>query len=65
MLLGLLAATLVCALAFWLIVVASIRITRRLGMEPMMVLLWLGLAEEPPRYARSDRRRLAELVADP
>lgn len=64
MLLGLLAATLVCALSFWFIVVAAVRITRRLGMEPMMVLLWLGLAEEPPHYARSDRRRLAELVGD-
>ena len=61
MLLELFAAALVCALAFSMLVVAAIRITRRLGMEPMMVLMWLGLAEEPPRTARSERRRLAEL----
>jgi hypothetical protein len=64
MLLGLLAATLVCALAFYAIVKAAIRITKRLGMDPMTVLLWLGLAEEPVAHPRAERRRLAELVAD-
>jgi hypothetical protein len=64
MLLGLLAATLVCLLAFWVIAHAAVRITRRLGMDPLMVLMWLGLVEEPPRTPRSDRRRLAEFLVD-
>lgn len=61
MLLQLLAGAAVFALAFSMVLAASIRITRRLGMDPMMVLMWLGLAEEPPRTPRSNRRRLAEL----
>ena len=61
MLLELFAGALVYALAFSMVLVASIRITRRLGMEPMMVLMWLGLAEEPPHTPRSARRRLGEL----
>ena len=64
MLLELLAVVLVCVLAFYVIARASVRIIRRLGMDPMMVLLWLGLAEEPVACPRAERRRLHELLAD-
>ena len=64
MLLGLLVATLLCVLAFWTIAHASVRIVRRLGMDPMAVLEWLGLAERPTEQRRSERRRLGELLAD-
>lgn len=64
MLLGLLVAMLVCVLAFWVLAKASIRIVERLGMDPVAVLLWLGLLEEPVACPRSERRRLHELLAD-
>ena len=34
-----------CALAVWAIVKASQTVMRRLGLDTMTVLLWLGLAE--------------------
>ena len=64
MLLELFAVVLVCALAFCVIAVASVRIIQRLGMDPMTVLLWLGLAEEPVACPRAQRRRLHELLVD-
>lgn len=64
MLLQLLAAALVCALAFYVIAQASVRIIRALGMDPVVVMLWLGLAEEPVAVRRADRRRLHELLVE-
>ena len=64
MLLELTAAIVVCLLAFGVIVKASVSITRRLGLDPMAVLLYLGLAEEPQRQRRAERRRLRELLPD-
>ena len=64
MLLELLAAALVWVLAFYVIAKASVRIIKDLGMDPVMVMLWLGLAEEPVAVRRSERRRLNDLLVD-
>jgi hypothetical protein len=42
----------------------AIGVTRRLGVDPMGMLLWLGLAEGPGEERRSERRRLAEMFLE-
>jgi hypothetical protein len=64
MVLSALAALLVCALVLCLIAAASLRICRRLGLDPIEVLLWLGLLERPLAVPRKRRRRLGELLLD-
>ena len=48
-------------LAAWISARLSLRIMRRLGLEPVPVMLWLGLAERPAGPPRKERRRLGEL----
>ncbi len=45
-------------LTVWAIVKAALVITARLGLEPMDVLAWLGLAERPVGTPRARRPRL-------
>ena len=44
--------------------VATRRILHRLGLDPLLTLAWLGLAEEPIEK-RKHRRRLKELLEAP
>lgn len=64
MLLALCVAALLCTLALWTIAKVALGVLGRLGIEPMTVLLWFGLAERPDERPRSDGRRLRDLVAD-
>ena len=64
MVLSVLAAALVCLLAVWVIARASVRITTRLGLDPVATLLWLGLMEREPERPRSERRRLSDLLVE-
>ena len=65
MLLPLLVGTLLFVLAAFIVAKASLRIMRRLGLEIVPVLLWLGILEEPLHVPRSQRRRLGELLLEP
>jgi hypothetical protein len=62
MLLAVCAALLVCALAVTVIAWLTLRICRRLGVDPVAVLLWFGVLERPLEVPRRHRRRrLAEV----
>jgi hypothetical protein len=54
---------LMCALALFVLAVASLKICRRVGLDPVEVLLWLGLLERPLAVPRDRRRRLHETSA--
>ena len=60
MLLSLCAAALVFTLALYAVGRASLRIMRRLELDPVAVMLWLGLAEEVITPRRR-RQRLGQL----
>ena len=62
--LALVVTVLLFALAAWVVARASMRILRRLGLDPMAVLVALGLAEEPVEQRRKERRRLGEILRD-
>jgi hypothetical protein len=64
MLLAACAALLVCALVLCVIAAAALRTCRRLGLDPLEVLLWLGLLERAVDVPRARRRRLGELLVD-
>ena len=57
-----LALALSCTLVFIGLTYAAMRITRRLGVEPLELLEWLGLAEHPIQ-PRSQRNRLGDALA--
>ena len=57
-----LAAFLACTLVFLGLTYAAIQITRRLGVEPLDLLEWLGLAERPIQ-PRNQRSRLGDALA--
>ena len=61
MVLPLLVALLLCALAIWVIAKAALNLTARLGVDPMALLLWLGLAERPSDDPAVLRARLGDL----
>ena len=44
------------------VAVLALLVLRRMGMDPIAVLLWLGIAEEPTRQPRKARPRLAALT---
>ena len=52
------------ALGALLVARATVRVLRRLGLDPVTVMLWLGLAERPLELPRRRRRRLGELLLD-
>lgn len=54
----------VCLLATLLIVMVTLRFCRRIGLDPIATLLWLGIVERPLEVPRARRRRLGELVLD-
>ena len=62
MVLPLLVALLLCALAIWVIAKAALNLTARLGVDPMSLLLWLGLADRPSDDPAVLRRRLGDLA---
>jgi hypothetical protein len=64
MLLALCVAALLFTLAMYAIAKVALSIMTLLGLEPMTVLLWFGLAERPGERPRAERRRLGELFAD-
>ena len=64
MLLALCVAALLCALGVWTVAKAALSITRRLGADPMTVLLWFGLADRPDERPRAPRRQVRERVVD-
>ena len=64
MLLSLCAAALVFTLALYAVGRASLRIMTRLELDPVAVMLWLGLAEEVVEIPRRKRQRLAQLLVD-
>ena len=65
MLLVLLAASVVLwMVVFAVLTLAAMRIVRRLGVDPLVLLLWLGLAERPI-VPRAQRVRLNESFGAP
>lgn len=62
--LALCVAALVFTLAVWAIAKATLTLMTRLGVDPMAVLLWFGLAERPIQHPRATRKRLGELFDD-
>jgi hypothetical protein len=63
MLLAAVVAALVCALVLCLVAAVALRVCKRLGLNPIEVLEWFGLAERPLTVPRHRRRRLGELLA--
>ena len=59
-----LAVALSCTLVFLGLTHAAVVIVRRLGVEPLDLLLWFGLAERPIE-PRKQRRRLQEAYGQP
>ena len=62
MVLPLIVTATLCALALLAITTAAGAILRRLGVDPLELLLWLGLAERPI-VPRADRNRLSDALA--
>ena len=58
-------SALVYLLAFWFIARAGVRLMRRLGLDPVAVVLWLGLAEWPKDRPTVRRRPLPAAVLAP
>jgi hypothetical protein len=50
--------------ALYAVARVALRVMERLAIDPMTLLLWFGLAEDPVEEPRSDRRRLNELLGD-
>lgn len=46
------------------VLVLSRAVMRRLGLDPLATLFWLGLAERPNGEPRAQRTRLKELLTD-
>ena len=63
LLLALCAVALASTLLFWALTHAATLIVRRLGAEPLDLLLWFGLAERPIE-PRNQRRRLNEAYGE-
>ena len=62
MMLAVCAVALLFTLTAWGLLKAALVITTRLGLEPMEVLAWLGLAERPVGTPRARRARLGDLL---
>ena len=56
--------TIPCCLGAVFIGRASLTIMRRLGLDPVATLEWLGLAEKPLEVPRTERTRLREVLPD-
>ena len=54
---------LLCAVGAFLVARGSLAVMRRLGLDPVATLMWLGLAERPIE-PRAQRRRLKELLLE-
>ena len=65
MLIALFLTALVWSFGAWLTFKAAVKTMRRFGLDPLSVLLWLGLAEFPVEQKRSERPRLRELLDAP
>lgn len=63
MLLAVLAAGAAFALGLILVLLVSLRICMRVGIDPLATLLWLGLVERPVVAPRESRRRLGDFMA--
>lgn len=61
MMLAFCVSVLLCVLVAYAIAKTSLAIIQRLGIDPLALLLWLGLAERPIE-PRSARRRLGQLL---
>lgn len=51
-------------LATLLILLVTLRFCKRIGLDPIATLLWLGLVERPLEVPRTRRRRLGDVLVD-
>ena len=64
MVLALCVIALLCTLTIYTVARIAMAVIARLGIDPMDILLWFGLAERPHEQPRVKDGRLGELLAD-